>query len=227
MMVALSGLSAFGQGFFTFTSGGGFIWNDYTGPGPYRANNTGPVNWAIMLNTGTPSGTPLVATTTGMSSTATNSFGTQAGPLAWNAILNDPNWHLAINNNTAATVIGTTTTVGGMTGPAANVTDIPVTGTSVNGGTINAFAIAWDATYATPQLAAAANGGNGAAVGWSGVLAYQYQNSSLLPVAWGTQWGSANTAGAFGVIPTVVPEPASFALAGLGMAAMLIAHRRK
>jgi len=212
----LAGASAFGQGFFTFTSGPTYIWNDFTGPNPYRANTVGPVDTAFLLNyTGT--GTALAG-----ASTPTNGYPAKLPQTTWANIINDPNYGFATNASGGTLIIGSTTAAGGMTGAAANVTDVGVLGTSANGGVINAYAIAWDATYANPYLAAAAN----AAVGWSPVVAYAYQSSSVNPTAWGTQYAAAGGY-AFGVMAINVPEPATFALTGLGAAAMLIFRRRK
>jgi hypothetical protein len=69
---------------------------------------------------------------------------------------------------------------------------------------------------------------------WSQEFAFTLGTLVVYPVMWntpdwtpGTQNMSEYGAGEKGAVPYVVPEPASFALAGLGGAAMLIFRRRK
>jgi len=224
MAAALSGVSAFAQGFFTFTSGGGLIWDASSGVSSVKDN---AVDWAVLINLGTAGNAavnginPLGGTQNGVGANPTNNFAGFSGN-PWTAILGDTAYSFATNSNVGQLIQGTTTAAGGMGGLTTLISNQPVLGTSSAGGTINVVIVAWLASGgSTPWAAAAAN----AAVGWSKPFAYVYQSSSTAPTAWGTQVGGSGGTYPFGISP--VPEPASFALAGLGAAAMLIFRRRK
>jgi len=221
VVASLSGLSALGQGFFTLTSGGGYAWDNFSTAGTVRSNNM-DVAFLFQVGGSASTGPVLAGLAGGLGNNPTNNHAGFSGN-PWAAILGDANYHFASNATSGLLIIGTTTAAGGISAAPQNITDQAVIGTSANGGTVNMYSIAWDKNYADPFSAAAAN----AAVGWSGVLAYAYQSSSVNPTAWGTQWTQSGSiaAGQMGV--TAVPEPASFALAGLGAAAMLIFRRRK
>ena len=134
----------------------------------------------------------------------------------WSKILSDPTFHFATNGTSLVSVAANNTgpTKGGF-GYNGAIT-FPLAG-STAGATIQAFAVAWQSQYANPWIAAA----NGSNLGWSSVISYATapdSGSSALSFA-------AQGMPGFGVSP--VPEPATFALAGLGAAAMLIFRRRK
>ena len=80
--------------------------------------------------------------------------------------------------------------------------------------------IGWDAHYATPALAAAANGGQGAALGWS--LPFQYTAGTQISFALTNILPFGNN---FGTLPPV-PEPAPMARAALGGLSLLAFRRR-
>jgi hypothetical protein len=225
MAATLVGLSAFGQGNFIFSSGGRFVWNDTGATGvPGGAYNVAflwsPSITATSAISGFHALTPTNnATGGGTQGSAYTVQGT--GAAEWNAILSDPNFQLARDAGAANGIaVGTLTAVGGIAYNGGS--PFGVTGTSTAGGSVNAFFIAWSNAYATPQLAQA----NGSVFGWSGVFRYDYANNVTAPTSLGTQ-AAANGPGDghFGVVP--VPEPTTFALAGLGAASLLIFRRRK
>jgi hypothetical protein len=92
--------------------------------------------------------------------------------------------------------------------------------TGFPGGTAAFFSFAaWDGAFATPFLAAA----NGSYAGDSGVFTVTPSSGTTLPASIQT----ASWTGGPVVLTAVVPEPSTFALAGLGAAALLIFRRRK
>lgn len=221
----LTGLSAFAQGNFIFSSGGGFVWNDTVSP-PVKggAFNVGFL-WSPSLTA-----TSKVFQATGYSLIPTNNVlgssvqGPTTGPAgapgtAWAALTSDPNFQFGMDFGTGLMAVGTLTGTGGITYNAAS--PFTVTGTSTGGGSVLALFVAWSNLYATPQAAAAA----GSPVGWSNPFAYAYTATGVAPTGMGAQAAGEGVDAHFGV--ALVPEPTTFALAGLGAAALLIFRRRK
>jgi len=101
------------------------------------------------------------------------------------------------------------------------------------GTTADFVVLGWSASVAGPDynaFRAWLNGsGAGPAFGWAGhssVAENVQLGGGLIPQ--GTLFGGgAGQASGFGLVYTVIPEPASFALAGLGAAALVIFRRRK
>ena len=197
----LTGLSAFGQGYFALSGGPGSIWNCWNSnfPAPGRG---GPNRVAFLWGTGT----PLVSSI--MPFTPTNVFN-EVPPSAWTAILTDPNFHLATNSSGGVIITQTNAANGGW----AIAGTQPVLGTAP--GAYQMYVVGWDAAYATPYEAAAA----GAALGWSAVFNYNAVNNI----------GTPATLAQSGFAPFAVtaPEPTTCALAGLGAAVLWILRRRK
>jgi len=216
--VSASGVSSFAQGYFNIGGTVRGTWDLFTTAGQATPKFGGTVaDVGLMWG----SGTPLISAI--QTSTATNSVAANAAAEAsitadWAAIMNDPNFHVAVDANTSLQIAKTVgangsspyTTTGGLSAT-------PVVGTA-GGNSYQCYMIGWDSTYASPAAAAAA----GAAVGWGSVFTYAAVSNIGTPL---TMTASGMATG-FGVI-TTVPEPASFALAGLGMAAMLVSRRRK
>jgi len=212
LIVALLALatcvSAFGQGLVIFSStkaaGAYYAPNSQSAGSPYALGN-GQITVGFMwANAGTP------AVGSGGSPTNSNVSAN------WDTILTDPAFHLATNQ-----------TSGLLVSQAVNNSGVAQGGWSYNGGasfalagatagsTIQAFVVAWSSAFATPQLAQQGN----SFVGWGNTISYATGIAST------TATFASSGSQAFGVQP--VPEPSTFALAGLGAAAMLIFRRRK
>jgi hypothetical protein len=206
---ALSGLSAFGQGYFEFVGPTRGVWDGFSTGVPRLSTNM----TAAFLFSSSTSVSPTLAGLYGPVPTNSAGFSYNA-TAAWNAIMTDPNFHFATDGNNGNVIV--TTGVGG-NGSINYLTaaSFPVAGSVVGNNLV--YVIAWDKSLgATPAAAAAA----GAAVGWSAVLTYN-------AVA---QIGTPPSLTAAGFIPfgvAAVPEPTMFTLAGLGSALMLILRRRR
>jgi len=212
-LFTLIGSSAFAQGDFVFLAPAGSIWDDWSGgigPQAPKRDNTNYV--AFMMG----SGPSLISSY--LASTPTNqiSINTQT---AWLDLLNDPNYQLCTNVVGAALIEAQTSLIGAVAYNSGSV--VTVENTAASGGTTSMIAIAWSDLYGTnPYLAAAA----GAPVGWSTVYTYNYAPGPN-PGPPGTP-PNMNGLFKFGV-QTDIPEPTTFALAGLSMAAMLIRRRKQ
>jgi hypothetical protein len=213
-VAALTGLSSFGQGYFLLGGAARASWDLFT-----PANAGVPKLGAtanIALFWGSASATPLVESSLASGLGSPTNAVSQYLSNPWTAILGDGAFQRVVDNNTSLAVQPANgsngswayTTTGGFSAA-------PVTGTSP-GTAVHMYVIGWDKAYSTIAAAAAA----GAAVGYSGVFTYTPVDSIGTPPSL-----SASGFVPFGI--NAVPEPASFALAGLGMAAMLVSRRRK
>lgn len=213
----VASVSAFGQGYFLMVASKGATTDGFTTPGTVSLSS-GTVNVGFLWgSTGTPAIITLAGSTGNNGGSPTNTPSYSPPPGAWNAILNDPNYTLAVNGNTAALVVTPSNTSSLAKGGYAynSSATFPVTGTA-SGNSYTLVAIAWDKNFATPAAAAAAN----AAVGWSNPFTYAAVNNIGTPANF-----TASGVGQFGVYP--VPEPATLALAGLGAASLLLFRRKK
>jgi hypothetical protein len=210
-LAVATSLSAFGQGYVAFSS--------TKGQGGYYSPNT-PIGGAAAStgNAGitvgflwAPQGSVPMAGSSG-TPTASNVL------VDWTKILTDPLFHFATNSGTGALVT-----------QALNNSGLAQGGWNYNSGVSFGLAgstaaanytfmtVGWNSTYATPWAAAAA----GSYLGFSNPFSYSTGADSGAAVS----TFAASGQNAFGVQP--IPEPATFALAGLGAAAMLIFRRRK
>ncbi len=198
----LTGLSAFGQGYFQFVTGkSGQVWDCFTGS-PHTATTVnvaflwaanGSVPEVEMYGASPPDTPPGVWP-----------------PMAWTAILTDPNFTLAVNDANGSVAVTRSLSNGVINYNGG--TAFGVTGTSV-GTTYALYLIGWNAAYATPALAAA----NLSPVGWSALFNYTAFASTVTPTSF------AGLVGQFGVWGS--PEPSTLALAGLGGLSLFLLRR--
>lgn len=205
--VAVTGFASFGQGFFTFTGATRGVWDCFS---------TTPVSpkLAADMNVGFLWGTGSAAISAIANSIATNNTaGISSTAQAWTAITTDPNYTIAFNSGTGTQAVAANVGNGSWSYNGAGT--FGVTGTSAS--TYNIIVFAWSSAYATAALAAAA----GSPVGWSAPFSYTATASIGTPL-------SMTSSGLlpFGVT-TVVPEPTTIALAGLGGLALLALRRKK
>jgi hypothetical protein len=209
-LALLTSFPAFSQGYVVFasTKAAGVSYN----PGSHPTNNTGTLTGNAGITVGfmwAASGVPLVGAT-GIA------VGNTSVLPDWNKILTDPVFQFARNGGALVTVaVNNSGFLQGGWSYNASVS-FPLQG-SPAGQPIQALAVAWNSAYATPQLAAQ----NGSFLGYSSTFTYTTGPDSGAAVSTFALSGMP----AYGVNP--VPEPATFALAGLGAAAMLIFRRRK
>lgn len=205
LTTSLTGLSAFGQGYFQFVTGKSQVWDCFTGSPHLGTTVNAAFLWAANGST------PAVASIMGSTPTS----GLPPGYLpstAWNLILTDPNYMLAVNTANSQVAVAQSGAGGPLNYNGGN--PFPVTGTTPD-TTYSLFFVGWDANYATPALASAAN----AAVGWSAPFSYKCYQLTEVPT------GMLGLTPGFGVWG--VPEPSAMTLAGVGCVALFLFRRRK
>jgi hypothetical protein len=209
----LAGMTAFGQGYLSFTAGKSQVWTGgLPGGGVISTLN-------VSFLWGTANVASAAATLAGSTISATSIPRTnlvawgEADPNAamWTAILTDVNFTLAKNNTTGNAVMQPVIANGGFT-----YGNVPLQG-STAGTTVYAYEIAWTGGFATPALAQT----GAASVGWGNVFSYTLTASTAGA-------GTITGASQFGVGKWApIPEPTTIALAGLGALSLLAFRRRK
>lgn len=215
LAIWLATTAAFGQGYFMFTTGKSQAYDGFTTEGVFVLSTT--VNTTFLW--GPTNTTPDVAAATGFASSPTNaSYLSQPYYVhqAWNAIL-DGQFTLATNSSTGALAAQRTAANGSIAYNGGAT--FGVAGTTGN-TTYAIYMISWDAQFATPQLAAAANGGYGTALGWS--TPFLYLSGAIPASSTSTMAGLAAGFGTAGP----VPEPTTLALAVLGGLSLLACRRK-
>lgn len=205
LALTLSGLSAMGQGYFLFSGPARGVWDGFSlGLPPHLA-----ASLKVGFLWGPTNATPIVSSIA--VSTPTNGY---IVPFGNSAILNDPNFQLAVDNNTTALASVTVLANGGWSySTTGGFSAFPVSGTAALQA-YKVFVIAWSKDYATPQEATAA----GFPLGWSN--AFIYNSVDVI--------GTPSTFTSSGFVPfgIVIPEPSSLALASLGGVATMLLRRR-
>ena len=208
LVVSFAGLSAFGQGYFLFTTGKSQVWDDFS---VYPPATSSDVDVAFLW--AAEGDVPAVDSIL-VSTPTTGSLGLGGTLEAWPDILSDPNFTLAVNSGAGNSLASVQCTSKGAISYDGGTAFAGPLATSP-GVTYTLFMIGWDASYATPLLAALDN----AAVGWS--APFNYTTSSLTS----TPESMQGLTPAFGV--GGIPEPTSMAVAGLGGLSLLLLRRRK
>ena len=212
LTVSLAGLSAFGQGYFQFTTAKSQVWDGFSG-GPSHPDTTVNVAFLWAANGSIPTVATLMSSVPFNMTVATASY---YAPVAWYYILTDPNFTLAVNNANSQVAVAQSSATGAVNYNSGFA--FAVQGTTV-GTSYRLFMIGWYSAYATPSLAAAAASVDGY-VGWSAPFAYTSTALTSSPTSF------AGLTGDFGVAGPV-PEPSAFALAGLGSLALWLFRRRR
>lgn len=210
VIASLAGFSAFGQGYFQFTTGKSQAWDGFSTGVAHTAAVNVAFLWAAQGSVPTVEGI-----LNGVPTTATTGNSTWSAAAAWTAILNDPLFQLAVNSGTGNSLaVALTTTAGAVSYNSGGAFAGPTA--TAAGSIYTLYMIGWSSAYATPSLASAA----GAAVGWS--QAFDYTATALTSVPNNMIGRTPN----FG-IGGIVPEPTTMALAGLGSLMLLAIRRRK
>lgn len=217
LAVSLAVPSAFGQGYFLFTTGKSQAWDGFTTAGASAVSSNVKVAF-LWAAASTASPFQVASTSTaGNSSTTAASAGWDL-TTAWSTINNGADaWTIALNSSGDTLAAANTIANGSVTYNSG--LSFGVTGTSPS-VTYSLILIGWNAAYATPTAAALA----GSAVGWSSVFQYNSVTSIGTPANMAAQ--GANF-GVFAPATAPVPEPSTLVLAGLGGLSLLAFRRKK
>jgi hypothetical protein len=146
------------------------------------------------------------------SGTASSAY-TQGDPAAWFAA--NPGWAAATAAQGGIDAIGPV--AGRFTG---NTVTVP---TATPGATIQAIVAGWTGNYADLNLAYAGH----ASIGFSAAFQVATGNPTTVPPGTAASITGAGQFTGLNALPTtIIPEPSTLALAGLGVAALLVLRRR-
>ena len=205
------GTNAFAQdGYVDFFASHLRVWDEFTSPGT-GVVAPGDVNvtflWALV---GTPDPLGAVVPITGVSSMAGG----------WNTVSSmiSSGWNIAVDDGTGAEADVADTANGIQKGEIDYNNDLSFAlAGSTGGDTYEIVVIGWDNQTGATTLGDGMAGD--LAMGWSNEFEYTTGTTNTSPIS-----NFTDGMNAFGVAP--VPEPATFALAGLGGLAMLLLRRR-
>ena len=203
-VLGLTAAGSFAQGYFLFAGSKGATWDVLA---PNTVGSSTP-----QFSSGDVTVSFLIGNTLGSSASATNAIDA-ATATQYNALISGlgSTYSQAVNsaNSTVVSVLSSSTT------PAKG-------GWSYNGGATFQVANTPGASYTVQAIAWAGTSlATATAFGWGNSFTYSPGASALATPPTFTAAGSLP----FGVAP--IPEPTSFALAGIGAAAMMIFRRKK
>jgi len=211
-LAAFTAVSSYSQGFISYEGFLHNVGNNYTAPGTVTYN-TG-INVELLF--GPSSTATAVSAIANSSSPASFSYTIAA---AWAAIQGDGSFSPVYGTNgTPVAVMGTGVTGSFVYNASAAYSALNL----VPATTYHFYEVAWNTgggVYTTLSAAAAA----GMYVGWSQAFLYTPGATGVPPPA----TMNAALVGNFLVGGTVVPEPSTIALAGLGGLSLLLFRRRK
>jgi len=206
-LIGLASVSSFAQGQFLFVGSKGATWDAFSASSSQYSS--GNVYVSFLINESVNQNLSSIGAATSTNSTQQT--------LSWSSVIGDANFHFAQNaaDNSLVKVLSNTSTLqkGGYGYNGGST--FGVLGT-IGGSSYQVIPVAWASAGGADPLNLAAN----TAFGIGNMFNY---SSTVIPNA----PSSFSVAGAlpFGVAP--VPEPTSFALAGIGAAAMMIFRRKK
>jgi len=213
-VLAIAATTAFSQGYFKLSSGKSQTFDGFTTPGAagVSANVDVALFWAAANTTPTVDSLLTSTPTAGNSSTVESYTVAQA----WTAILNGQ-FAEATSTSIGGPVQGPTSTTGVV--KFAGGSSFDIVGASISTA-YTFYLVSWSAAFANPTAAQA----GGSAVGWSAPFQYTVgtgptDNSVTSP--------TIGQFGTFAPAVTVVPEPGTMALAGLGGLSLLAFRRKK
>jgi len=209
MAVAGASLAAFAQGKVSLQNDSGSLYTLAGQSGSPASDSSGKVMYPLAADNGV-GGSPI-AITGPLPSSITLEIGLYGGSSAAVMTLQT---HTLLNP------------AGGGAGPGPGQGPFTHVATSIAPGTVGFFQVViWDSAYASPLLAQAAGSYYGAdnvfSMTTGASIAYPAINSGG-----NTTWAAVGDEAPL-IVGVSIPEPATFALAGLGAAAMVIFRRRK
>jgi len=209
LTLAILGLTAagsFAQGYFLFAGAKSTVFDNFTSPGT-SSPSSGTAYVGFLIGSSSAS--------FGAASVATNATVASPAPIT-TALANGFSWATDVNGGGIVSVLTGTTTLG-KGGWNYNASTAFQVGNTATTGTYTVVPVAWNAAAGANPVTGF---GSFLDIGWGNAIQYSA----------GTQLSTLPTFSGAGVLPfgvAPIPEPTSFALAGIGAAAMMIFRRKK